>query len=66
MKKGIPVRASPRRLLETMDCIHKEIVEVASGNHVVTYCSKRLDELIRDYEACAEMLIVSLKNGESI
>jgi len=58
-QEGIPVRVSQRRLLETMDGIHKEIVEVATEHYVVTFCRKRLDELIKDYEACAEMLIAS-------
>lgn len=48
-QEGIPVRVSQRRLLETMDGIHKEIVEVATEHHVVTFCRKRLDELIKDY-----------------
>lgn len=66
-QEGIPVRVSQRRLLETMDGIHKEIVEVATEHHVVTYCRKRLDDLIKDYEACAEMLIASYGGeGKSI
>ena len=32
-QEGIPVRVSQRRLLETMDGIHKEIVEVATEHH---------------------------------